>query len=325
MRLLAKRVLLGIGLADRAATINRCGIALTEPDGNKKGVFLLNGTRLTDFDLVWRRLRQRYVIVLTHHWALQDYLLREYNKRARRFDCVISPNEECDRLLSFAPIFRSNSVDLLVDDQMWPRLNGVRDIDVVDSVAVPWLLKQPIKWLDEVQRHLDRKGAGRAVYVLKRAPNAKEDDECRRQFDLFRRRLSADARIELRIGVEQREMCEIYNRAKVIYHPSNSEFGCRSILEAMYCGAWAVVEPYDWARAASTDSRIQALVRVQQGLDPLPTGELPDIRQWMTANGVRTRLIEFLGRTHDVSATLRPFTMFSHVHIHSTTGVKTDM
>lgn len=325
MHSLAKRISFGLGLGDRAAAINRCGVALTEPLENNKGIFLLNGTRLMDFDLIRRYLRERYVIVLTHHWAIQDYILREYKKRKAWFDCVVSPNEECDRLLGFAPVFRSNTVDLLVDDQLWPRRNLVRDIDVVDSVAVPWLLKQPIKWLDEVQRRLDRSGTGRAVYVLKREPNSKEDDECRHQFDIFRQRLAADARIEIRIGVEQQEMCEIYNRAKVIYHPSNSEFGCRSILEAMYCGVWPVIEPYEWSKAASTNSHIQALVHVQKGLESLPIGDLPEIRQWQTASGIRTRLIEFLRRTHDVSAIVKPFTMYSHVHIHSITGVKTNM
>lgn len=313
------------GFGDRDAVVNRCGIKLSEPDGSSKGIFLLNGTKLPDFDLVSGYLRDRYVIVLTHHWKILDYILAEYRKRAGQFDCVVSPNGEFDRILDFAPPFRSNTVDLLVDENQWPRLKLDRDIDVVDSVSVPWALKQPLKWLDEVQRYLDRQGSGRAVYLMKREPGVKEDEECRLLFREFKRKVAEDKRIELCIGVEQSEMVNVYNRAKIIYHPSNSEFGCRAILEAMYCGARPVLEPYDWAKAAAIDGNIMSEIRVQGGLNPFPEAGMPDIRQWLTAGGLREKLAAFLACSHKVNTRITSFTMFSHVYIDTATGRRVEM
>lgn len=308
-----------LGFFDRSEVINRCGIELSEPRDDLKGVFLLNGTRMSEYDLVWRHLRANYVIVLTHYWALLDYILEGYRSRSHLIDCVVSPDPETDKLLNFAPVFRSNSVDLLVDDELWPRMNLNRDITIMDSVSVPWPLKRSLRWFEETRRFLDRAGEGCAVYKIKREPGEKEDSECHREYERFRTLVDSDNRFEIKCEVDHQELVELYNRTRALYHPSSSEFGSRCVIEAMYCGAWVIVEPFAWTNGASAIPEVQKLVQIQEGLHFIPSKPLPDVRMWQTARSVRSKLMEFLQLNHRINPEIKSFTMYSHVRIDSKT------
>ena len=113
-------------------------------------------------------------------------------------------------------------MDLLVDDTLWPLLDLPRDIEVADSTSVPWALKRPLRWLSEVQTHLDRVGGGRAVYLTKREPGEKEDAACHRDWERFREEVERDDRIDLRIRSSLEDVVQMLNRAKYLFHPSTA-------------------------------------------------------------------------------------------------------
>ena len=186
--------------SDRAALFGGAGFVLTEPTADARGVYLVNGTRLAEYEAIAAEVRERYVTVLTHWWELSPGRLREYRRLASLFDCVVSPSRAWDRRLGFAPVYRSNSLDLFVDDTAWPLLGLARDIDFVESVSVPWVHKRPLAWLADVRRQLDRQGNGTAVYMAKREPNEKEDERCHRDWQQFLGEAGADERISVRIG-----------------------------------------------------------------------------------------------------------------------------
>ena len=141
------------------------------------------------------------------------------------------PTQRYDARLGFAPVYRSNGMDLLVDDTLWPLLELPRDIDVVDSTSVPWALKRPLFWLAEVQRHLDRAGGGRAVYLTKREPGDKEDAACHRDWERFRAEVDRDDRIEVRVRSSLDDVVQLLNRTRFLFHPSTSEFAPRAVIE----------------------------------------------------------------------------------------------
>ena len=291
--------------------IEHAGLVLSDPDGELKGVYLVNGTRLTAFARIAKVVRERYVTVLTHWWEVDRARVREYRRYASLFDAVASPSREWDRVFSFAPIVRSNSSDLWVDDTMWPDLRIERDIDVVESVSVPWVHKQPLVWLRDVQAYLDDRGGGRAVYMTKREPMEKEDMRCHREYERFRGLVSDDPRIELAVRSSQEAVLRTYNRAKFLYHPANSDFGPRCITEALYCGCMVVLGPFEWASTATAHPMIWGRIVVQDGLRPLPAYEHADVRQWRSTRMAREELLDALERQQNVNREIEPFTMFS--------------
>ena len=144
---------------DEAAAFGAAGTVLAPPEGDAKGIFLVNGTRLRFYEPVADKIRAEYAAVLIHFWAIGSQRLAQYRRAAPLVDAVVSPNGDYDARLSFAPIYRSNGMDLLVDDTLWPLLDLPRDIEVADSTSVPWALKRPLFWLSETQAHLDRAAA----------------------------------------------------------------------------------------------------------------------------------------------------------------------
>jgi len=299
--------------------IEHAGLVLSEPDGDLMGVYLVNGTRLHAYVPIAEEIRRRYVCVLTHWWELDRGRLREYRALADLFDAVASPSPEWDRELSFAPIVRSNSSDLWVDDTLWPDLGLERDVEVVESVSVPWLHKRPLTWLREVQALLDERGAGMAVYMTKREPSEKEDARCHREYERFRELVADDARIELKVRSTQEEVLRTYNRATFLYHPASSDFGPRCITEALYCGCMVVLGRFGWVTTATADERVWERIVVQDGLRPLPTYEHADVRRWRTARAAREGLLDELEQRQPVNRALQPFTMFSSKRV-GTTG-----
>jgi hypothetical protein len=302
-------------VTDRQALFAGAGFVLTEPSEDGRGVYLVNGTRLPEFEAIASEVRERYVTVLTHWWELSPGRLREYRRLAPLFDCVVSPSLAWDRRLGFAPIYRSNSLDLFVDDTAWPLLDTPRDIDFVESVSVPWVHKRPLAWLGDVRRYLDRKGGGTAVYMTKREPNEKEDERCHRDWQRFLDETAGDKRISLRIGCSQHEVLELYNRSRFLYHPASSDFGPRCIWEALYAGAIAVIRPYPWASTATANAAIWQRIMIRKRLDDLPDHTVVDVRQWQTALGVRRGLVDMLTERHAVNRRIEPFTMFSSTRI----------
>jgi len=296
-----------------ARDVGSAGLVLTQPDGDARGVFLVNGARIPIYARVAASIRERHVTVLTHWWSVDRARLREYRRHASLFDAVASPSERFDRKLGFAPVFRSNSSDLWVDDSMWPLLELERDVDVVESTSVPWVIKQPLRWLHEVRELFERRGGGRAVYMTKREPHEKETDErCHRDWARFKEEIADDPRVTLVVRASQEEVARLYNRAKVLYHPCTSEFGPRCVTEALYCGALIVLDRHDWAETATAHPELRRRIVVQDGLLPFPEHEAVDVRRWQTTAGVRARLLDFLvERRHRISTTIEPFTMFS--------------
>lgn len=291
--------------------IEHAGLVLSEPEGDLKGVYLVNGTRLPAYVAIADQVRRLYVCVLTHWWELDRARLREYRAHADLFDAVASPSPEWDRELGFAPIVRSNSSDLWVDDTLWPDLGLERDIDVAESLSVPWLHKEPLTWLREVQATFDERGGGKAVYMTKREPNEKEDARCHHEYERFRELVAGDPRIELKVRSTHDEVLQTYNRAKFLYHPASSDFGPRCITEALYCGCIVVLGRFRWVTTATAHERIWERIVVQDGLRPLPEYEHADVRRWRTARAAREGLLDELERQHPVNRGLQPFTMFS--------------
>lgn len=291
--------------------IEHAGLVLSHPDGELKGVYLVNGTRLAAFARIAKAVRQRYVTVLTHWWEVDRARVREYREHASMFDAVASPSPEWDSVFGFAPIVRSNSSDLWVDDTMWPDLGIERDIDVVESVSVPWVHKQPLVWLREVQAYLDDRGGGRAVYLTKRAPTEKEDKRCHREYERFRELVSDDPRVELAVRSPKEAVLRTYNRAKFLYHPASSDFGPRCITEALYCGCMVVLGPFTWVGTATAHPMIWRRIAVQDGLRPLPVYEHEDVRQWRSTRVAREELLDVLEQQQNVNRAIEPFTMFS--------------
>jgi len=302
-------------VGDHDALFGSAGFVLTVPASEGKGVYLVNGTRLREFQAIATEVRSNYVVVLTHWWELGDERLREYRRSAALFDCVVSPDSDWDRKLGFAPIYRSNSLDLFVDDTMWPLLDLPRDVDVVESVSVPWTHKRPYAWLEHVRGYLDRNGGGRAVYMTKREPSRKEDDACHREWARFRSEVEEDPRVEVRVGSSQDDVVQLYNRAQFLYHPSWSDFGPRCIVEALYCGAIAVIGKYPWAGTATATPELWQRILIRKRLRDLPEHTVVDVRRWQTARGMREGLLTFLSERHSVNTEIEPFSMFSSTRI----------
>ena len=291
--------------------VESAGLVLSEPDGDLRGVYLVNGTRLHVYAPIAAEIRRRYVAVLTHWWELDRARVREYRAHADLFDAVVSPSPEWDRELSFAPIVRSNSSDLWVDDTLWPDLGLERDVDVVECVSVPWLHKQPLTWLREVQALFDERGGGKAVYMTKREPNEKEDARCHGEYEQLKELVAGDPRVELMVRSTQEDVLRTYNRATFLYHPASSDFGPRCITEALYCGCMVVLGRFQWVTTATADERIWERIVLQDGLRPLPEYRNADVRQWRNARAAREGLLDELERRHPVNRALAPFTMFS--------------
>jgi len=303
---------------DEAAAFGSAGEVLAPPTEEAKGIFLVNGTRLRFYEPMAAKIRGEYAAVLIHFWEIGPERLAQYRRAAPLVDAVVSPNAEYDRRLSFAPIYRSNGMDLLVDDTLWPLLDLPRDIEVADSTSVPWTLKRPLFWLSETQAHLDRVGGGRAVYLTKREPGEKEDAACHRDWERFRTEVDSDERIELRIRSSLVEVVQVLNRTRYLFHPSNSEFAPRAMIEALYCGAIGVAAPFDWVKTVSTRPEVRKRVVVRERLIDLPEHDLVDVRRWQSARGLREGLVDFLvERGHRVNTAVGTFSMFSSKRIDS--------
>ena len=304
-----------LGPERRSEATRLSGVVLTEPADDAKGVFLVNGTHLRFFVPIAGDLRRDYVTVLTHWWAMSKVRLREYRRHAPLFDCVVSPSAGYDTLFDFAPTFRAHTADLVVDDELWPLLDLPRDIDVVESVSIPWATKRPLAWLDGARRLLDTRPDGRAVYMAKREPGAKESERDRLEWRQFRTLAEADGRITVLVGATQEDVAGLYNRARFLYHPSDREFGPRCVLEALYCGAVVLVDDYPWRETATTREELRRRVVVAEGLREVPAHDVVDVREWQTARGVRTALVELLAESHRVNRDVAAFAMFSNVRV----------
>ena len=301
---------------DEAAAFGSAGEVLAPPTEDTKGIFLVNGTRLRSYEPMAAKIRREYAAVLIHFWEIGPDRLAQYQHAAPLVDAVVSPNAEYDRRLGFAPIYRSNGMDLLVDDTLWPLLDLPRDIEVVDSTSVPWALKRPLFWLSETRAHLDRIGAGRAVYLTKREPGEKEDAACHRDWERFRAEVDRDDRIELRIRSSLDDVVEVLNRTKFLFHPSISEFAPRAMIEALYCGAIGVAGPFEWVTTLSTRPEVRERVVVRERLAGLPEHDVVDIRRWQSARALREGLVDFLvGHGHRVNPSVGTFSMFSSKRI----------
>jgi len=305
---------------ERAAAFAAAGEVLSPPAGDTRGIFLVNGTRLRYYEPLAATIRAEYATVLIHFWEIGAERLAQYRSAAPLLDAVVSPNAGYDAKLGFAPIYRANGMDLLVDDTLWPLLDLPRDIEVADSTSVPWALKRPLHWLAETRAHLDRVGGGRAVYLTKREPGEKEDAACHRDWERFRAEIEGDDRIELRVRSSLEDVVDVLNRTKFLYHPSNSEFAPRAVIEALYCGAIGVAGPFDWVETISVHPEVRARVLVRERLADLPEHERVDIRRWQTARGLRDGLVDFLAeRGHRVNPAVGTFSMFSSKRIDVTT------
>ena len=297
---------------EEAAAFAAAGTVLAAPEGDAKGIFLVNGTRLRFYEPLAAKIRTEYAAVLIHFWEIGPDRLAQYQQAAPLVDAVVSPNADYDARLAFAPIYRSNGMDLLVDDTLWRLLELPRDIEIVDSTSVPWALKRPLFWLSEAQAHLDRIGDGRAFYLTKREPGEKEDSACHRDWERFRAEVDRDERIELRIRSSLDDVVQMLNRTKFLFHPSNSEFAPRAMIEALYCGATGVAGPFGWVETISTRPEVRERVLVRDGLAGLPEHEVVDIRRWQSARALREGLVDFLAEHgHAVSSTVGRFSMFS--------------
>jgi hypothetical protein len=295
-----------------AAAFGAAGEVLARPVGDTKGIFLVNGTRLRFYEPIAEKVRSEYATVLVHFWEIHAARLAQYRRAAPLVDAVVSPNAEYDARLAFAPIYRSNGMDLLVDDTLWPLLDLPRDIDVADSTSVPWVLKRPLHWLAETQAYLDALGGGRAVYLTKREPGAKEDAACHRDWERFRAEVDRDDRIELRIRSSLEDVVQLLNRTKYLFHPSNSEFAPRAVIEALYCGATGVAGPFPWVETVSTRREVRDRIVVSDRLVDLPEHEVVDIRRWQTTRALREGLVDFLvEHGHRVNPVVGRFSMFS--------------
>jgi hypothetical protein len=306
---------------EEAAAFGAAGEVLSPPEGDAKGIFLVNGTRLRFYEPLAAKVRTEYAAVLVHFWEIDAGRLAEYRHAAPLFDAVVSPNADYDTRLAVAPIYRSNGMDLLVDDSLWPLLDLPRDIEIVDSTSVPWALKRPLHWLSETQAHLDRIGGGRAVYLTKREPSEKEDASCHRDWARFREEVDRDDRIELRIRSSLDEVVRMLNRSKFLFHPSNSEFAPRAVIEALYCGAVGVAGAYDWVKTVSIRPEVRERVLVRERLVELPEHEVIDIRRWQTARNLREGLVDFLAEHgHRVNPAVETFSLFSSKRIDGPAG-----
>lgn len=301
---------------DEAGAFRSAGEVLAAPAADAKGIFLVNGTRLRYFLPIAETVRRDYATVLVHFWAVGPERLAQYRQAAPLLDAVVSPSPTHDERFSFAPVYRSNGMDLLVDDTLFPLLDLPRDVEVVDSTSVPWTLKRPLDWLRHTQERLDRLGGGRAVYLTKREPGEKEDARCHREWERFRAALERDERIELRIRSSLEDVVDVLNRARFLYHPSTSEFAPRAVIEALYCGALAVSGAFDWVETVSTHPEVRGRVLVRGDLLDLPEHDVVDIRRWQTARGIREGLVDFLlERGHRVTTEVGAFSMFSSKRI----------
>jgi hypothetical protein len=301
---------------EEAAAFKAAGDVLSAPTDDAKGVFLVNGTRLRFYEPLAAKIRAKYAAVLVHFWEIDRERLAQYRRAAPLFDAVVSPNAEYDARLAFGPIYRSNGMDLLVDDTLWPLLDLPRDIEVAASTSVPWALKRPLVWLAETQAHLDRIGGGRAFYLTKREPGEKEDAACHREWARFRENVSRDDRIELRIRSSLADVVRILNRTKYLFHPSTSEFAPRALIEALYCGAVGVAGAYDWVETVSTRAEVRERVLVRERLVQLPEHKVIDIRRWQTTRGLREGLVDFLAEHgHQVNPAVATFSLFSSKRI----------
>ena len=299
----------------RAAAFAAAGQVLSPPAEGAKGIFLVNGTRLRYYEPLAETIRDNYAAVLIHFWEIGTERLAQYRRAAPLVDAVVSPNTDYDTRLGFAPIYRSNGMDLLVDDTLWLLLDRPRDIEVTDSTSVPWALKRPLHWLAETQSHLDRAG-GRAAYLTKREPGEKEDAACHRDWERFRSEVERDSRIELRVRSSLEDVVELLNRTKFLYHPSNSEFAPRALIEALYCGAIGVAGPFAWVETVSTRPEVRERVLVREHLSDLPEHDVVDIRRWQSARALREGLVDFLTEHgHDVNTAVGVFSMFSSKRI----------
>ena len=306
---------------EEAAAFGAAGEVLSRPTDDAKGIFLVNGTRLRFYEPLAAKIRAEYAAVLIHFWEIDVERLAQYSHAAPLIDAVVSPNADYDSRLAFGPIYRSNGMDLLVDDSLWPLLDLPRDIEVVDSTSVPWALKRPLLWLSETQAHLDRIGGGRAVYLTKREPGDKEDAACHRDWARFREEIDRDDRIELRIRSSLDDVVRILNRTKFLFHPSNSEFAPRAVIEALYCGAIGVAGAYDWVKTVSIHSGVRERVLVRERLVDLPEHDVVDIRRWQTARGLREGLVDFLAaHGHRVNPAVGTFSLFSSKRIDGSPG-----
>jgi hypothetical protein len=256
--------------------------------------------------------------VLVHFWAVGPERLAQYRAAAGLVDAVVSPGPTFDQQFSFAPIYRSNGMDLLVDDTLFPLLDLPRDVEVADSTSVPWTLKRPLVWLAETRSHLDRTG-GRAVYLTKREPAEKEDARCHREWARFREEADRDGRIEVRVRSSLEEVVETLNRTKFLYHPSTSEFAPRAMIEALYCGALGVAGRFPWVETAAVDENVRGRVLVRDGLRDLPGHDVVDIRRWQSARRLREGLVDFLAEHgHSVNPAVDSFSMFSSKRVDRT-------
>jgi hypothetical protein len=295
----------------REAAFRSAGEVLSPPAGGAKGIFLVNGTRLRFFRSIAPEVRREYAAVLVHFWAVGPERLAEYRAAAALLDAVVSPGPAFDREYSFAPTYRSNGMDLLVDDTLFALLDLPRDIEIVDSTSVPWALKRPLFWLAETRAHLDRTG-GRAVYLTKREPGEKEDARCHRDWERFRGEIERDERIELRVRSSLADVVQTLNRAKFLFHPSTSEFAPRALIEALYCGALGVAGRHPWVGTTSVHEEVRRRVLVRNGLQELPEHDVVDIRRWQTARQLREGLVDFLTEHgHAVNPEVATFSMFS--------------
>jgi len=274
---------------EEAAAFGAAGEVLSPPEGDAKGIFLVNGTRLRFYEPLAAKVRTEYAAVLVHFWEIDAGRLAEYRHAAPLFDAVVSPNADYDTRLAVAPIYRSNGMDLLVDDSLWPLL--------------------------------DRIGGGRAVYLTKREPSEKEDASCHRDWARFREEVDRDDRIELRIRSSLDEVVRMLNRSKFLFHPSNSEFAPRAVIEALYCGAVGVAGAYDWVKTVSIRPEVRERVLVREGLVELPEHEVIDIRRWQTARNLREGLVDFLAEHgHRVNPAVETFSLFSSKRIDGPAG-----
>jgi hypothetical protein len=151
--------------------------------------------------------------------------------------------------------------------------------------------------------------------MTKREPGEKETGECHSEWDRFRAEAADDPRIEVCVGSSLEEVLERYNRARFLYHPSWSDFGPRCIVEALYCGAIAVIGKFPWSGTATATPELWDRILIRNRLTDLPEHTVVDVRRWQTARGVREGLLTLLSEHHAVNVELEPFSMFSSTRV----------
>ena len=297
--------------------IEHAGLALSHPDGELKGVYLVNGTRLAAFARIAEVVRQRYVTVLTHWWEVDRARVREYRGYASMFDAVASPSSEWDRVFDFAPIVRSNSSDLWVDDTMWPDLGIERDIDVVESVSVPWVHKRPLVWLREVQRLPGRPGRRTCcVHDETRADGERGPDAATETTSSSASSSAMTRASSSRCAPRRRRFSGPTTvRSSSITRPAAIS-GHAASPRPCTAGAWSCSVRSRGSSTATAHPMIWRRIAVQDGLRPLPAYEHADVRQWRSTQVAREELLDALERQQNVNRAIEPFTMFSSKRAH---------